>query len=132
MLTHGAATNAFWQAVKKGFDDACTRVQAHCQMVFTQTDGSIEQQSANFQAAEARKPDAILTTIVDDNALTPMINDARAKHIIVIAYNVDQSAAARRVRRNGRRLSARTLSRQGAVSPINSPASFQKTDRSAC
>ena len=55
MLTHGAATNAFWQAVKKGFDDACTRVQAHCQMVFTQTDGSIEQQSANFQAAVARK-----------------------------------------------------------------------------
>ena len=94
MLTHGAATNAFWQAVKKGFDDACTRVQAHCQMVFTQTDGSIEQQSANFQAAVARKPDAILTTIVDDNALTPMINDARAKHIIVIAYNVDQSGGA--------------------------------------
>jgi simple sugar transport system substrate-binding protein len=68
MLTHGAASNAFWQAVKKGFDDACTRVQAHCQMVFAQTDGSIEQQTANFQAAVARKPDAILTTIVDDNA----------------------------------------------------------------
>src|SRR5471032_1071481 len=67
MLTHGAASNAFWQAVKKGFDDACTRVQAHCQLVFTQTDGSIVQQSANFQAAVARKPDAIPTTIVDDN-----------------------------------------------------------------
>jgi len=94
MLTHGAATNAFWQAVKKGFDDACARVQAHCQMVFTQTDGSIEQQSANFQAALARKPDAILTTIVDDKALTPMINEARAKNVMVIAYNVDQSSGA--------------------------------------
>lgn len=91
MLTHGAATNAFWQAVKKGFDDACGRVQAHCQMVFTQTDGSIEQQSTNFQAALARKPDAILTTIVDDRALTPLINEARAKNVMVIAYNVDQS-----------------------------------------
>jgi simple sugar transport system substrate-binding protein len=94
MVTHGAATNAFWQAVKKGFDDACARVQAHCQMVFTQTDGSIEQQSANFQAALARKPDAILTTIVDDSALTSMINEARAKNVMVIAYNVDQSGGA--------------------------------------
>jgi simple sugar transport system substrate-binding protein len=94
MLTHGAATNAFWQAVKKGFDDACARTQSHCQMIFTQTDGSIEQQTANFQAAVARKPDAILTTIVDDKALTPLINDARAKNIMVIAYNVDQSGGA--------------------------------------
>ncbi|MGA7776254.1 MAG: sugar ABC transporter substrate-binding protein [Paraburkholderia sp.] len=94
MLTHGAATNSFWQAVKKGFDDACAKVQAHCQMVFTQNDSSVEQQSSNFQAALARKPDAILTTIVDDKALAPMINEARSKNIIVIAYNVDQSGGA--------------------------------------
>jgi hypothetical protein len=66
-------------------------------MVFTQTDGSIEQQSANFQAALARKPDPILTTIVDDKALTPLINEARAKNVMVIAYNVDN--ALRRTRR---------------------------------
>jgi simple sugar transport system substrate-binding protein len=94
MLTHGAASNAFWQAVKRGFDDACTKVKANCQMVFTQTDSSIEQQSSNFQAALARKPDAILTTIADDKAMTSLINDARSKNVMVIAYNVDQTGGA--------------------------------------
>ncbi|CAM2157589.1 Sugar ABC transporter substrate-binding protein [Pararobbsia alpina] len=94
MLTHGAASNAFWQAVKRGFDDACAKVHAQCQMVFTQTDSSIEQQTANFQTALARKPDAILTTIVDDKAMTSLINDARSKNVMVIAYNVDQTGGA--------------------------------------
>lgn len=94
MLTHGAASNAFWQAVKRGYDDACAKVQAQCQMVFTQTDGSIEQESSNFQAALARKPDAILTTIPDDKALASSINDARSKNVMVIAYNVDQNGGA--------------------------------------
>ena len=57
---HSSASNTFWQAVKKGFDDACGKVQANCQMIFTQTEGSIEQQAANMQAAMARKPDAII------------------------------------------------------------------------
>ena len=35
---HSSASNTFWQAVKKGFDDACEKIGASCQMVFTQTD----------------------------------------------------------------------------------------------
>ena len=54
---HSSPSNTFWQAVKKGFDDACSKVQADCQMIFTQTEGSIEQQAANMQAAIAGKPD---------------------------------------------------------------------------
>jgi simple sugar transport system substrate-binding protein len=86
---HSSASNPFWQAVKKGFDDACTKLQASCQMIFTQTEGSIEQQSANMQAAIARKPDALITSIVDNNAFTGILKDARDKGIIVIASNVD-------------------------------------------
>ena len=52
---HSSASNPFWQAVKKGFDDACAKIQANCQMIFTQTEGSIEQQSANMQAALAEQ-----------------------------------------------------------------------------
>jgi ABC-type sugar transport system substrate-binding protein len=59
---HSSASNPFWQAVKKGFDDACAKIQANCQMVFTQTEGAIEQEVANQQAALARKPDALITT----------------------------------------------------------------------
>ena len=86
---HSSASNPFWQAVKKGFDDACAKVQANCQMIFTQTEGSIDQEVANQQAALARKPDALITTLVDNNAFVGNLKDAKAKGVIVIASNVD-------------------------------------------
>jgi simple sugar transport system substrate-binding protein len=91
---HSSASNTFWQAVKKGFDDACGKIQANCQMVFTQTEGSIEQQVANMEAALARKPDALLTSIVDDKAFDPIIQKAIKQGVIVIAVNVDDSQGA--------------------------------------
>jgi simple sugar transport system substrate-binding protein len=86
---HSSASNPFWQAVKKGFDDACAKVQANCQMIFTQTEGSVEQEVANQQAALARNPDALITTPVDNNAFVGNLKEAKAKGIIVIASNVD-------------------------------------------
>ncbi len=91
---HSSASNTFWQAVKKGFDDACGKIDANCQMVFTQTEGSIEQQVANMQAALAGKPDALLTSIVDDRALDAVIEKAVADGVIVIGVNVDDSEGA--------------------------------------
>ncbi|MER8581167.1 sugar ABC transporter substrate-binding protein [Mesorhizobium sp. M1423] len=91
---HSSASNPFWQAVKKGFDDACAKIQANCQMVFTQTEGSIEQQSANMQAALAANPDALITSIVDNNAFDQIIADARAAGVTVIASNVDDTEGA--------------------------------------
>src|SRR4051812_24170899 len=73
---HSSASNPFWQAVKKGFDDACAKIEANCQMVFTQTEGAIDQQTANMAAALAGNPDALITTIVDDNAFDGIIKDA--------------------------------------------------------
>jgi simple sugar transport system substrate-binding protein len=92
---HSSPSNTFWQSVKKGFDDACAKIQAQCQMLFTQTEGSIEQQAANMQAALARKPDALITSIVDDHAFNAIIKDARDKGIIVIASNVDDTQGAK-------------------------------------
>jgi simple sugar transport system substrate-binding protein len=86
---HLSASNPFWQAAKKGFDDACARIPANCQMVFTQTEGSIEQQVANQQAALARKPDALITTLVDNSAFLGNLKEAKEKGVIVIASNVD-------------------------------------------
>jgi len=91
---HSSASNTFWQSVKKGFEDGCAKVQANCQMIFTQKEGSIEQQIANFQAAMARKPDAIITSIVDDKAYDQVVTEARKAGIIVIAANVDDSRGA--------------------------------------
>jgi simple sugar transport system substrate-binding protein len=80
--------------VKKGFDDACAKIQANCQMVFTQTEGSIEQETANMTAALASKPDALLTSIPDDNAFDEIIANARKDGVIVLAVNVDDSKGA--------------------------------------
>lgn len=91
---HSSASNTFWQAVQRGYDDACARIEANCQMVFTQTEGSIEQQLANMEAALARDPDVLLTSIVDDRALDAVIARAREAGIIVIAVNVDDSEGA--------------------------------------
>ncbi len=91
---HSSASNPFWQAVKKGFDDACARIEANCQMVFTQTEGDIAQQSANMMAGLAGQPDALLTSIVDNNAFDGIIADARANGVIVIAVNVDDTEGA--------------------------------------
>jgi simple sugar transport system substrate-binding protein len=86
---HSSASNPFWQAVKKGFDDACAKIQANCQMVFTQTEGAVDQEAANQEAALARNPDALLTTLPDNNAFLGNLKEAKAKGVIVIASNVD-------------------------------------------
>lgn len=91
---HSSASNPFWQAVKKGFDDACDKLQANCQMIFTQTEGSIEQQAANMMAALSRNPDALITSIVDNNAFDQIISGARESGVIVIASNVDDTDGA--------------------------------------
>jgi len=91
---HSSASNTFWQAVQRGFDDACGRIEADCQMIFTQTEGSVEQQLANMETALARSPDVLLTSIVDDRALDEVIARARDNGVIVIAVNVDDSEGA--------------------------------------
>lgn len=91
---HSSASNTFWQAVKKGYDDACEKIGANCQMIFTQTEGAIEQQVSNMETALARNPDALLTSIVDDRALDGVIQKAVDDGVIVIAVNVDDSEGA--------------------------------------
>ena len=86
---HSSASNTFWQAVQKGFDDACGKIAANCQMIFTQTEGAVQEQLANMEAALARQPDAILTSIVDNTALDEIIQRARDAGVIVIGVNVD-------------------------------------------
>ena len=86
---HSGASNTFWQAVQKGYEDACAKLTANCQMVYVQTDGSIPEQVANMEAALARGPDALITSIVDNTAFDDVIQRARDAGVIVIASNVD-------------------------------------------
>lgn len=92
--THASATNVFFQAVKKGFDDACARIEANCQMIFTQGEHAVDEQVANFAAAVAQKPDILITTIIDDQALDAPIKAAVDAGITVLASNSDDSQGA--------------------------------------
>ena len=94
-ISHSSASNTFWQSVKKGFDDGCARVEATCQLILTQTEGSVEQAVANLQAAIATKPDAIFVAIVDDKAYDAVIQEATDAGILVLAVNVDDSQGAK-------------------------------------
>jgi simple sugar transport system substrate-binding protein len=96
---HSSASNPFWQAVKKGFDDACARIQASCQMTFLQNEGAIEQQVANMQAALARHPDALITALADNHAFVNVLTQARKQGTIVIAANVDATEGPERALR---------------------------------
>ncbi|WP_204113612.1 sugar ABC transporter substrate-binding protein [Shimia biformata] len=91
---HSSASNPFWQAVKKGFDDACAKIEANCQMIFTQTEGAIDQQAANMMAALAGNPDALLTSIVDNNAFDDILQRAVDNGVITMAVNVDDTEGA--------------------------------------
>ena len=91
---HSGASNTFWQAVQKGFEDGCAKIGANCQMVYVQTDGSIQEQVQNMEAALARNPDALITSIVDNNAFDDVIQRARDAGVIVIAANVDDMEGA--------------------------------------
>ncbi|MEQ8399570.1 MAG: sugar ABC transporter substrate-binding protein [Roseitalea porphyridii] len=91
---HSSASNPFWQAVKKGFDDACEKIGADCQMIFTQTEGAIDQQAANMITALAAGPDALITSIVDNTAFDQVIEQAVDQGVVVIAANVDDTEGA--------------------------------------
>ncbi|MGF6958646.1 sugar ABC transporter substrate-binding protein [Paraburkholderia youngii] len=91
-VTHASASNAFFQAVRRGMQDACAQVKAQCQMIFSQTEGSVAEQASNLQAALAGKPDAIASSIVDDKAIGSILKQAAKNGVTVIGVTVDSNA----------------------------------------
>jgi simple sugar transport system substrate-binding protein len=88
-LHHSTPTNVFWQAVKKGMDEACGQIQADCQMVFLQQDGNFQEQLNNLEAAIAQKPDGIIMTFAGGEIFDEALDRAAAAGIPVIGSNVD-------------------------------------------
>ena len=88
-ILHSAPTNVFWQAVKRGMDDACAQIKADCQMVFLQNDGNFQEQLNNLEAAIAQKPDGIIMTFAGGNIFDDALKRAQEAGIPIIASNVD-------------------------------------------
>ena len=84
-LHHSTPTNVFWQAVKKGMDEACDQIKADCQMVFLRRDGNFQEQLNNLEAAIAQKPDGIIMTFAGGEIFDEAIDRAMKAGIPVIA-----------------------------------------------
>jgi simple sugar transport system substrate-binding protein len=103
-LHHSVPTNVFWQAVKKGMDDACAQVQADCQMVFLQQDGNFQEQLNNIEAAIAQKPDGLIVTFAGGKIFDEAIERAQGEGIPVLASNVDHPEGTHRLSFTGQNL----------------------------
>ncbi len=101
LLVHSASTNAFWQPVKRGMEEACKGINADCQLIFVQKEGDTAAQLRNLQTSIAQNVSGIVTTIVDNKAYDQPIAQARAKGIPVIAFNVDDLQGAQGNERQG-------------------------------
>jgi simple sugar transport system substrate-binding protein len=88
-LHHATPTNVFWQAVKKGMDEACGQIEADCQMVFLQQDGNFQEQLNNLEAALANNPTGIINTFAGGSIFDEALQRAVDAGIPVIASNVD-------------------------------------------
>lgn len=96
-LMHATPTIVFWQAVKRGMDDACALIQADCQLVFLQQDGNFQEQLNNLEAAIAQEPDGIINTFAGGNIFDEALGRAAEAGIPVIASNVDHPDLAYRL-----------------------------------
>jgi simple sugar transport system substrate-binding protein len=103
-IHHATPTNVFWQAVKKGMDEACAQVQADCQMVFLQQDGNFQEQLNNLEATIAQQPDGIIMTFAGGEIFDETLDRAAAAGIPVLASNVDHPMKTHRLSFTGQDL----------------------------
>ena len=86
MVTHGQASDPFWSVVKKGVDDAATRMGVDVQYQAPQTFDMVAMKQL-IESAIAAKPDGLVVSIPDAEALGPAIKDAVAAGIPVISMD---------------------------------------------
>ena len=118
----------FWQAVKKGMDEACAQIEADCQMVFLQQDGNFQEQLNNLEAAIAQQPDGIIMTFAGGEIFDEAIDRAiEAGH-----PGAGVATSTTRRRPTACRSPARTSSRRATTSPPAWRRNSRRRARSTC
>lgn len=86
MVTHGQASDPFWAIVKRGADDAAK--QAGVTLSYRAPETFDMTQMANLvRAAANQRPDGLVVSIPDADALAAPLRDAEAAGITVIGIN---------------------------------------------
>jgi simple sugar transport system substrate-binding protein len=92
VITHGQLSNPFWAVFKKGVDQAAKDLGVHVQYEFPVTFDLVAMAHL-IDAAVASKPNGLVVTIPNANALGPSIQRAIAAGIPVISANSGSDVA---------------------------------------
>lgn len=77
----------FWQAVKQGADDAAAELDVEVTFEGPETETEVEKQLTMLQTALDKNPDALGYAALDSEASIPMMTDAEARGIPVVAFD---------------------------------------------
>jgi simple sugar transport system substrate-binding protein len=102
VVVHGSASDPYWSVVKRGVDDAAALTGAQVQYVSPQVFDEVEH-ARLIDAAVATKPDGLIVSIADPDALRDSVTAAIAASIPTMNIDLTRSPA----RRWGHLLSAR-------------------------
>lgn len=86
MVSHGGVGNPFWIVVIKGMTDACALLSADCEWLADPVD-NVDDMAGYWDAALARNPDGIGTTVPNPEVIRDGVNRAASLGIPVIAFN---------------------------------------------
>ena len=86
VVTHGQASDPFWSVVKKGVEDAAKVTGATVNYSAPATSDMV-QMSQLIDAAVAKKPDGLVVSVPDYNALKPSLDAAKAAGIPIVTIN---------------------------------------------
>lgn len=92
VITHGQASDPFWSVVKKGVDQAAKDMGVNVQYEAPNTFDMVAM-SHLIDTAVAAKPDGLVLSIPDANALGPAIQRASAAGIPMISINSGSDVA---------------------------------------
>lgn len=92
VVSHGQASDPFWSVVKNGVDQAAKDMGVKVEYQAPETFDMVKM-SQLIDAAVASKPDGLVVSIPDANALSPSIKKAVAAGIPVISMNSGSDVA---------------------------------------
>lgn len=95
-VTHGQAADQYWSVVKKGVDDAAKTLGVNAEYLAPET-FDMPAMAKLLEAAIASKPDGIVVSIPDTDAIGPLVKNAVASGIPVIVVDSGGSELSRKL-----------------------------------
>ena len=95
-VTHGQAADQYWSVVKKGMDDAAETMKVKAEYLAPET-FDMPAMRKLLDAAIASKPDGLVVSIPDENAIAPSVENAVKSGIPVIVIDSGGSELSRKL-----------------------------------